>query len=153
MRTDYMLYIVAVLLFTITGIAAVYSVEYQSLWIVGTAVLGFFFAGLGFSQRPKMKTTQATVSPPPPALVQPTVAEPVKVEEPPAIVETATPTIDITQVKGIKAKRAEQLKTLGISNIEDLANASAEDLAKKLQISPKFTEKWITSAKELLQKP
>lgn len=153
MRTDYMLYIVAVLLFIITGIVAVYSVEYQQLWIVGTAVLGFFFAGLGFSQRPKTTIAQAARPPQPPLAVQPTITEPAKVEEPPTVVEITTPTIDLVQVKGVKAKRAEQLKSLGINSVEDLANASAEELAKKLQISPKFTEKWIASAKELIKKP
>jgi predicted flap endonuclease-1-like 5' DNA nuclease len=152
MRTDYILYIVAVLLFVITGIVAVYPGEFQQLWIVGATVLGFFFAGLGFSQRPRTKATQAVTPPPLSEPVQTAVAEPVRVEEPPAVVETVSTTIDLTQVKGVKAKRAEQLKALGINSVQDLANASAEDLAKKLQISPRFTEKWIASAKELVEK-
>jgi predicted flap endonuclease-1-like 5' DNA nuclease len=55
----------------------------------------------------------------------------------------------LTDVKGIGQKRANQLKTLDIKTVEDLANASVEDLAKKLKISPKITNRWIASAKEL----
>ena len=71
---------------------------------------------------------------------------------PEAVVEIAAPALEVTQVKGVKAKRAEQLKALGISSVEDLANASAKDVGAKLQISPKITEKWIADAKALLEK-
>jgi predicted flap endonuclease-1-like 5' DNA nuclease len=55
----------------------------------------------------------------------------------------------LTDVKGIGQKRANQLRTLNIKTVEDLANASVEDLAKKLKISSKITNRWIGSAKEL----
>jgi predicted RecB family nuclease len=55
-------------------------------------------------------------------------------------------------VKGIKEKRVGQLKTIGINSIEDLANASANDIAAKLQVSSKITGKWVESAKELSKK-
>jgi predicted flap endonuclease-1-like 5' DNA nuclease len=55
----------------------------------------------------------------------------------------------LTGVKGIGQKRANQLKTLDIKTVEDLANSSVKDLAKKLKISPKIASKWIVSAKEL----
>jgi predicted flap endonuclease-1-like 5' DNA nuclease len=157
MRTDYILYVVAVLFFIITGVVAIYSIEFQQLWIFGTAVLGIFFAGLGYSQRPGTKsiTVEVTPSTPQPEPVQPIVAEVVKEEEPPAPVETVTtvaPVLELMQVKGIKAKRAEQLKALGIDSVQDLANASSGKLAEQLKIAPYFTEKWIQSAKELLQK-
>ena len=57
----------------------------------------------------------------------------------------------LTDVRGIGQKRANQLKTLDIKTVEDLANASIEDLAKKLKISPKITNRWIVSAKELIK--
>jgi predicted flap endonuclease-1-like 5' DNA nuclease len=60
-----------------------------------------------------------------------------------------TPKLELTEVKGIGEKRAVQLEAMGISNIDDLAEASAEDIAKKLQISLKITKKWIDSAKKL----
>jgi predicted flap endonuclease-1-like 5' DNA nuclease len=60
--------------------------------------------------------------------------------------------LDLTQVKGIKEKRAEQLRALGIKSVEDLANASAAELAAKLKIASYFTEKWIENAKELAGK-
>ncbi len=44
------------------------------------------------------------------------------------------------------------LKAVGISTVEELAEASAEDLAAKLKVSPKFTEKWIENARKLVKK-
>jgi predicted flap endonuclease-1-like 5' DNA nuclease len=74
-----------------------------------------------------------------------------KKEETPPIMETPV-AIELTQVKGIKTKRAEQLKTLGINNAHDLANASANELAAKLKIASYFTEQWIENAKKLTGK-
>jgi predicted flap endonuclease-1-like 5' DNA nuclease len=54
-----------------------------------------------------------------------------------------------TQIRGISEKRAEQLKANGINTIEELANASAVDLAAKLNVSPKIVKMWIGSAKKL----
>jgi predicted flap endonuclease-1-like 5' DNA nuclease len=151
MRTDYVLYVVAVILFIITGIVAVYDVEFKNLWIVGTAVLGLFFAGLGLSQRPKMQSIAVETPPATTVTVQPTMKEEPKKEEAPPVMETPV-AIELTQVKGIKAKRAEQLKTLGINNAHDLANASANELAAKLKIASYFTEQWIENAKKLTGK-
>jgi predicted flap endonuclease-1-like 5' DNA nuclease len=167
MRTDYILYAVAVILFIITGIVAVYQMEFQQLWVVATAVLGIFFAGLGYSQRPRSRVTPIrSESPPPP--IQPIVpvvttkeeepgiqhaVMPVSTkEEKPVVVETPKPALELTSVKGVKTRRAEQLKSLGINNVEDLANASPKDLAAKLKIAEYFTEEWIKNAKELLGK-
>ena len=151
MRTDYVLYVVAVILFIITGIVAVYSVE-QTLWIASTAVLGLFFASLGLSQRPKTQSIAVETTPATTVTVQPTVKEELKKEETPTVMETPVVTIELTQVKGIKAKRAEQLKALGINNAQDLANATANDLAAKLKIASYFTEQWIENAKKLTGK-
>lgn len=62
---------------------------------------------------------------------------------------SAAPFLDLTQVKGIGEKRAVQLKTYGITSLDDLAKADAADLAAKLKVSPKIVAKWITGAKEL----
>ncbi len=53
----------------------------------------------------------------------------------------------VKRLKGIGQKRAAQLNALGISSFEELANASAEDVAKSLQISPKIVKRWISEAK------
>jgi predicted flap endonuclease-1-like 5' DNA nuclease len=153
MRSDYVLYVVAIVFFIITAAVATYAVE-QQLWIVTTAVLGLAFAGLGYTQKPKPAAAPVTAivptpSPPP----QPVVTEPVKVEEVKPIVEPQPPAGGFAGVKGIGEKRAVQLKALGINSIEDLAKASAKDLASKLSISPKITEKWVENAKQIGQKP
>jgi predicted flap endonuclease-1-like 5' DNA nuclease len=54
----------------------------------------------------------------------------------------------LTSVKGIGEKRASQLNSLGINTVEELANASVEDLAKNLKVSPKIVAKWIEAAKQ-----
>jgi len=147
MRSDYAFYAIAIILFILTGIMLAYPPEPRELWIVTTAVLGLLFIGLGYSQRPKAKTksTASETPPPTPSPVTEVVEEKIPVE-------TALPKIELTEVKGIGEKRAEQLKTLGISNVEDLAKASADDLAAKLKISPKITGKWIENAKKLAEK-
>ena len=53
------------------------------------------------------------------------------------------------QIRSISQKRAEQLNSLGVHNMKDLANASATDLAEKLNVSIKIVKMWIGSAKKL----
>jgi len=158
MRSDYALYAVAIVFFILTGVVVAYSIE-QQLWIVTTTVLGLVFIGLGYTQRPRQitptittpTTTTQIITPPPPPPVQTTVKEEVK-EEKTEQIAVEPSAVALTQVKGIKEKRAEQLKVIGINSMDDLANASANDIAAKLQISPKITGKWIESAKELASK-
>ena len=85
-------------------------------------------------------------------MLQTTVKEEAIEKKAEQIIVEPSPT-GLTQVKGIKEKRAEQLKAIGINNINDLVNASADEIAAKLRISPKFTGKWIESAKELAKRP
>jgi predicted flap endonuclease-1-like 5' DNA nuclease len=66
--------------------------------------------------------------------------------------QVTIPKAELTEVNGIGVKRAEQLKNLGINSVDDLARASAEDLAAKLKISAKVTRKWTESAKQLAEK-
>ena len=65
--------------------------------------------------------------------------------------QAATAKLEFTPIRGISEKRAEQLKANGINTIEELANASAVDLAAKLNVSPKIVKMWIGSAKKLLK--
>jgi len=173
MRSDYALYVVALIFFLITIISLLalsnYVVE-RNLSAVATVVLGLLFAGVGYTQRPQPKTeiaqapvTQAPVTqvasietPPPPPVISGTVEEAKQLKTEPVVEPIAVapqlPTRELTAVKGIKEKRAEQLRALGITSVEQLANASAEDLAKKLKIAPYFTQRWIENAKEIVAK-
>lgn len=54
-----------------------------------------------------------------------------------------------SQIRSINRKREEQLNSLGIMNMKDLANASPTDLAEKLNVSIKIVKMWIGSAKKL----
>ncbi|MCL2134409.1 MAG: helix-hairpin-helix domain-containing protein [Candidatus Bathyarchaeota archaeon] len=56
--------------------------------------------------------------------------------------------ISLTNVKGVGEKRAIQLNALGINNAKELAQASVEDLAMNLKISPKIAAKLIEAAKQ-----
>lgn len=152
MRSDYALYVVAIIFFILTGTAALMLVEPERpLWVVTTAVLGLLFVGVGYSQRPKPRATAIKAPPLPPTPVPEIVIETPKEEKTEVIVEAAPTVLELTEVKGIGLKRAEQLKALGISNVNRLAEASAKDLAEKLKISPKITVKWIEDAKKLVE--
>ncbi len=154
MRSDYTLYVVALIFLAITciSIIALEGGFEKNLSVVATAILTLLFAGLGYTQRPSSKTTTIE-APLPPAQPTALVTE-IAMQKESEHVEEAPPTrMDVTLVKGIKERRAEQLKALGIGSVEELANASAKDLAARLKISSKFTEKWIENAKELTSKP
>jgi predicted flap endonuclease-1-like 5' DNA nuclease len=150
MRPDYALYGVAVIFFIITAIVSIPSVDlaFRELWIISTAIAGLFFVGLGYTHRPKTKAIETEV----PQITQAVPAAVVETEEKKVetVAETA-PKMELTEVKGIGAKRAEQLKTIGITSVKELAKASADELAIKLKISPKITAKWIENAKKLTE--
>jgi predicted flap endonuclease-1-like 5' DNA nuclease len=163
MRLDYVLYALAIICFIVTGAVAAYAAT-QQLWIVTTAVIGLAFIGIGYTQRPRgepEKTMAVSPPPPPPTLPTPKPIETktetkmpeIKVETPTApTVQIKPPSVRLLDVKGIKDKRALQLKAIGINSVEDLAKASPTELAAKLKIAPYFTGKWIESAKEILKK-
>ncbi len=185
MRTDYMLYILAVIFFILTALslAFVASQTEQSLSVIATVVLGLFSAGLGFHYRPRAKTTAAVppfIEVPPVEAndshvreahlaesvekhVEPTVT-PQSTTGVPAQLNVPTPLLtpsapqaqtsvksELTSIHGINEKRAAQLQEIGIGSISALANASADDLAKNLMVSPKVTRMWIGSAKKQSQ--
>ena len=148
MRSDYALYTVAIIFFIITGVTFAFEMtEFErSVSVVTTVVLGLLFIGLGRSQRPKPEATAIEAIPVPTA---PTAVTGEKTE---TVMKTAPSVAALTEVKGIGEKRAEQLKALGISSIEDLAKASAKDLAAKLKISPKITRRWVRNAEKPVEK-
>ncbi len=70
--------------------------------------------------------------------------------EPPETQETNSNN-KFVQIRGISERRANQLMANGINTIQDLASASATDLASKLNVSPKIVKMWIGSAKKLVK--
>jgi predicted flap endonuclease-1-like 5' DNA nuclease len=154
MRSDYALYTVAIIFFILTGIVLVYQIELKELWVVTTAILGFLFIGLGYTQKPKLQaiTVEAPPQAPAPEMPTPSPVTEIMKEKVETVVEVTPPKAELTKVKGIGEKRAQQLKALGIDSVEDLAKASATDIAEKLKISPKITGRWIENAKNLAEK-
>jgi len=148
MRSDYALYTVAIIFFIITGIALALELPQleTSVSVVATVVLGLLFIGLGYSQRPKTKAMAIE------APSVPTAPTAITEEKTETIMKAVASVATLTEVKGIGEKRAEQLKAININSVEDLAKASARDLATKLKISPKITRKWIGNAKKLVEK-
>jgi predicted flap endonuclease-1-like 5' DNA nuclease len=169
MRSDYLLYLLAAVFFVITTVSVVLVMDQmeKSLWVVTTIVLGLFSAGVGYSQRPKTKTEAAQTSQvqvsektdshtkeaPMAESVKKTdelAITPMSASPMPMQTSASIPTVsELASIRGIREKRAAQLKTLGINSIDALANVSAEDLAKNLAISPKITRMWIGTAKKL----
>ncbi len=153
MRSDHMLYAVAIICFVITGISFAILVDFErNLSVVTTVIFGILFTGLGFMQRPRPQTATIEVptfatAPPPQPTAQPEIIVEEKVEAT-EIVAPSPPAPELTKIKGIGPKRTEQLRALNINTIEELSNASAKSLATRLNISPKITDKWITDAKK-----
>jgi len=147
MRSDYALYAVAAIFFILTGLVLAYQSEMKELWTVTTFVLGLLSIGVGYLQRPRPESIglQGTM---PPSSTPPAPAP----QEEEHVEDVAATTSTLTQVRGIGAKRLAQLEAIGINSVEGLAQASASDVAAKLRISPKITERWITNAKNLNQK-
>jgi predicted flap endonuclease-1-like 5' DNA nuclease len=115
---------------------------------------------------PEMPKEQTSIPPKvvePPEMVEPVKAAPVleapeptpqlsAPAEPPALVSPVLEArSDLTSIIGINAKRAEQLKANGINTVEDLAKASPEELAAKLEVSPKIVKMWVGSAKKRIK--
>jgi predicted flap endonuclease-1-like 5' DNA nuclease len=117
-------------------------------------------------EAPKAETPIAVEAPPKVQIAQPVEepkVEPIPVpamgEEKPVVpdeaaVEAATPApaapkMEFAQIRGISEKRAEQLRAVGVNSLQDLANAAPDDLAAKLNVSPKIVKMWIGSAKKL----
>ncbi len=136
MRTDYVLYAIGgiflvVACYTLFDKASLEKLMggmliYSSIVFV-LVLFGITAIIFGLSSRPRKQ-------------MMPSIDSPLVVE----------PLMDLTRVKGIGQKRVEELKSLGIVSVVDLSTASAEQLAKKLQISSKITQQWIKEARDLL---
>jgi len=148
MRPDVPLYIIAIICFALAGyLQCTYP---EPAYIITLTVLGVIFLGAGYSMKPKpivIKTKEPQVSETQEAEAAPKIESETKV----AVTEEKA-ALELTHVKGIGPKRAEQLKRIGIQSPEDLANKSSEELAEKLKVSAKIAEKWIKAAKKLLEK-
>jgi hypothetical protein len=71
----------------------------------------------------------------------------------PAQVDSSVPSkTELLNVKDISEKNIVLLKKLGANNLDDLARVSSEELAKKLEVSPRKTKKWAENAKKLTGK-
>ncbi|MFQ6067966.1 MAG: DUF4332 domain-containing protein [Candidatus Bathyarchaeia archaeon] len=136
MRPDYILYVIGIALFGTAGYVLFDKTYFEDFMggvlIYSAVVFVLFLFGItsfifGYSNRPKkQKVSSIKLSP------------------------TAKSLMELTRVKGIGERRAEQLKALGIATVADLSVASAEELAEKLQVSLKITNLWITEARNLL---
>jgi hypothetical protein len=136
LRSDYILYLVGIVLLAVTGYALFDRASWErvmggmliySAIVFVLALFGITSFIFGYNMRPrKQKIPSITPS------------------------HTVESLMELTRVKGIGEKRAEQLKALGISTVPDLSAASAEELAEKLQISSKITNRWIKEARNLL---
>ncbi|MFQ6063974.1 MAG: helix-hairpin-helix domain-containing protein [Candidatus Bathyarchaeia archaeon] len=150
MRSDYILYVFAVICFILAVVVFAGYPPMGDINLVATAVLailGMILVGAGYLIRPE----ETTLAPPTPPAPKP----PPKISAPPQIPQpkkAVTSPIDITKIKGIGPKRAEQLRTLGINTAQDLAETTATTLAAKTELSPKITSGWIREAKRLVKK-
>ncbi|RLI21730.1 hypothetical protein DRO54_02940 [Candidatus Bathyarchaeota archaeon] len=141
MRGDIPLYVIAIVCFA--SAIGLYLTMYEATqaYIVTLAVLGVIFLGAGYSMRPKAIAETEVIE---------TEKESVTREE--VVTETEVkPSLELTDVKGIGPKRAEQLKKIGIKSVEDLASESSEELSKKVNVSAKLADKWIKAAKKALE--
>jgi hypothetical protein len=151
MRSDYALYVVALICFILA--AVVFTTNYTGyplmeplismVTIAVLFILGIISAGAGYLIRPEEMILTPPPQPPPPKL-------PSETSIPPPKTKLASP-IAITEIRGIGPKRAEQLRALGINTAQDLVETSASILAAKTEISPKITRKWVREAKKLIK--
>jgi len=122
-------------------IPALTKLQYLTAPIIGCiifAIIGWYMMRMSVKTK-ELKPVGATPSPHPPSPHPPS----------PPVTAAKLP-LEIADVKGIGSKREGQLKAIGINTVEDLAKASAEELAEKMKTTPEITGKWIKEAKKLL---
>jgi predicted flap endonuclease-1-like 5' DNA nuclease len=151
MRSDYALYVVAVICFILAAVVfAGYPAMETQITMVATAVLailGLVSAGAGYLVRPEERIL---APPPPPPAPKPAPEISASPPTPQPKTTVALP-IEIAEVKGIGPKRAKQLRALGINTAQDLAKTTATTLAAKTELSRKITRKWVREAKRLVK--
>ena len=147
MRSDYALYVVAIVCFILAAIVfAGYPGMTEDISMVTTAVLailGLISAGTGYVVRPEEMTPT-----PRPHLPAPRLSS--SLPTPQLNLPVILP-IEVTEVKGVGPKRAKQLRELGINTAQDLAKTTATTLAAKTELSTKITRKWVRRAKKLIK--
>jgi len=164
MRLDYTLYVLAVVFFILTAVSFFLMTEqiliieqnWQYIIMISTIALGILCVIVGYCMRPKVKAT--TVQELPPTVIPevvPSASQPEAVVEKPIVsapqvpaTTASEPESELIQIRGINKARADQLKANGITTFKALAGASADDLAAKLEVSPKIMKMWIGSAKK-----
>ena len=92
-------------------------------------------------------TPTPTVLSPTPIPNQP--IAPIPVPNPSLIEHSSLVKEELLTIDGINEKTASKLEKLGINNIDDLAKASAENIAKDLKVDLPTVQKWISKAKKL----
>ncbi len=113
---------------------------------------------------PKVETPIAVEAPPQIQVTQPVevpMVEAIPIQGPvdeecmaPINATASTPAVaksEFSQIRCISQKRAEQLIAIGIGTLQELANAAPDDVATKLNVSPKIVKMWIGSAKKLVK--
>jgi replicative superfamily II helicase len=118
------------------------ATEYSSLinGVVNGVVYGVF-AWLVFSLAKMGRKKE------PPRVKPPILEKALEVEEP----RESKPLRDLTEIKGIGPKRAEELKAAGVKTVSDLAKRSAKNLSEKTGIPIKNISKWIVQANEMVE--
>lgn len=142
MRSDYALYCIALVCLILSSFFFIQSdlVPPEMKVIIPSVlvILGLTFVGLGYMMRPgKAVPTPLTSQP-----IRATALTPTPIVESP---------LKLTMVKGIGPKRAEQLKSLKIGTVEDLAKASAKVLSAKTGVSQKVARRWVQEADKLIK--
>lgn len=94
-------------------------------------------------EEPKSQPVEASAEPAPATPPEEAITIPMSAPE---LVQEAKS--ELTQIRGISENRVQQLKANGINTIQDLASASPDDLAVKLNVSPKIVKMWVGSAKK-----
>ena len=153
MRSDYALYVIAIVCFILAAVVFMGSIDYAGYLVMDPlismvttavlAILGLISAGAGYlvrpgemtlTARPHLPAPKLSSSPPTPQLSLPVI-----------------PPIEVTEVRGVGPKRAKQLGELGIKTAQDLAKTTATTLAAKTELSTKITRKWVRRAKKLIK--
>ena len=94
----------------------------------------------------RYKPTSTPLSPTP---IPSQLIAPIPVPTPSSIEHPSIPRKELITINGINKKSALQLEKLGIKDINDLAKASADKIAKNLKVDLSTVQKWISTAKEL----
>lgn len=155
MRSDYALYAVAVICLVLafvvfaTSFASYHLMEppYDIVTMAVLVILALVTAGAGYLIRPE----EMILTPPPQPPPSKPASEAYQTPTTPPPKTTLAPPINITEIRGIGPKRAEQLRTLGINTAQDLVETTASTLAAKTELSPKITGKWVREAKRLIK--